>query len=130
MKQTFRKELLSGKTLIGTVVTLPIPQLAEILAHVGFDWIWIDSEHSPLEMGEVQGILQAAGDRCAGVVRVPASDEVYIKKAFDIGAAGIIAPHVDTAKPFLNQGYSIIAVGIDTMIFGYAARDMLAQMRK
>jgi 2-dehydro-3-deoxyglucarate aldolase/4-hydroxy-2-oxoheptanedioate aldolase len=87
MKQTFRKELLSGKTLIGTVVTLPSPQLAEILAHVGFDWLWIDSEHSPLEMGEVQGILQAAGDRCAGVVRVPASDEVYIKKAFDIGAA-------------------------------------------
>ena len=41
MKQTFRKELLSGKTLIGTVVTLPSSQLAEILAHVGFDWLWI-----------------------------------------------------------------------------------------
>jgi len=94
----FRNEVLSGKTLIGTVVTLPCAQTAEILAYAGFDWLWIDAEHSPLEMGEIQGILQATQDRCAGVVRIPSNDEVYIKKALDIGAAGLIAPHVDTAE--------------------------------
>ena len=98
MKQTFRKKLLSGRTLIGTVVTLPCPQIAEILAYAGFDWLWIDAEHSPLQMGEVQGILQAMQDRCAGVVRIPASEEVYIKKSLDIGAAALIAPHVDTVE--------------------------------
>ena len=250
MIQTFRKDLLSGKKLIGTIVTQPSPALAEILANVGFDWLWIDAEHSPMEMGDIQGILQAVENRCACVVRVPVSDEVYIKKALDIGAPGIIAPHVDTveiaervvkwakyppigersigvarahgygfdvagymktandhiavivqiehvngaqdidrildvagvdavligpydlsgslgkpgeiddpevqsyinrvreaclarkkpigiigitvdaAKPFLNQGYSLIAVGIDTMIFGNAALDILTQMKK
>lgn len=96
MKLTFRNELLSGKTLIGTVVTLPCAQTSEILAYAGFDWLWIDGEHSPMGMGEIQGILQATQDRCAGVVRIPSTDEVYIKKALDIGAAGLIAPHVDT----------------------------------
>ena len=98
MNLNFRKELLSGKTMIGTIVTQPIPAMAEILADVGFDWLWIDAEHSPMEMGEVQGILQAAEDRCACVVRVPTSNEVYIKKALDIGAPAIIAPHVDSVE--------------------------------
>lgn len=98
MKQTFRKKLLSSKTLIGTVVTQPNPAMAEILAAVGFDWLWIDAEHSPMEMTDIQGILQAVENRCACVVRVPTSNEVYIKKALDIGAPGIIAPHVDTVE--------------------------------
>ena len=98
MKQTFRKDLLSGKTMIGTIVTQPNPAMAEILADVGFDWLWIDAEHSPMEMGDIQGILQAIEDRCACIVRVPSSDEVYLKKALDIGAPGIIAPHVDSVE--------------------------------
>ena len=98
MKQPFRKELLSGKTLIGTIVTQPNPAMAEILADAGFDWLWIDAEHSPMGMGEVQGILQAVEDQCACVVRIPTSNEVYIKKALDIGAPAIIAPHVDSVE--------------------------------
>ena len=96
MKQTCRNRLLSGKTMIGTVVTLPCPQIAEILALAGFDWLWIDAEHSPMQMGEIQGILQTVEERCACVVRIPAADEVYTKKALDLGAAGLIVPHVDT----------------------------------
>ena len=96
MKLTFRDELLSGKALIGTIVTQPSPQIAEILAEVGFDWLWIDTEHSPMDMGDVQSILQAVENRCGCVVRVPFSSEVYIKKALDVGAPAIIAPHVDT----------------------------------
>ena len=98
MNLSFREELLSGKTLIGTIVTQPNPAMAEILADVGFDWLWIDAEHSPMEMGDIQGILQAVENRCACVVRVPTSNEVYIKKALDIGAPAIIAPHVDSVE--------------------------------
>ncbi len=43
---------------------------------------------------------------------------------------GIIGVTVDAAKPFLDQGYTLIAVGIDTMIFGNAARDLLFQMKR
>ena len=42
---------------------------------------------------------------------------------------GIIGATVDAAKPFLDQGYSLIAGGIDTMIFGHAARDIVTEMK-
>jgi 2-dehydro-3-deoxyglucarate aldolase/4-hydroxy-2-oxoheptanedioate aldolase len=98
MKYSFRKELLGGKKLIGTLVSLPCPQVTEILCDAGFDWLFIDGEHSPLGMGDIQNMLQAAGDRCSCVVRIPANDEVFIKQVLDVGASGIIAPHVNTAE--------------------------------
>ena len=98
MKYSFRKELLGGKKLIGTLVSLPSPSVTEILCDAGFDWLFIDGEHSPLTIGDIQNMLQAAGDRCSCVVRIPANDEVFIKQVLDVGAAGIIAPHVNTAE--------------------------------
>jgi 2-dehydro-3-deoxyglucarate aldolase/4-hydroxy-2-oxoheptanedioate aldolase len=68
------------------------------LAELGFDWLFIDAEHSPLGMREAQVLLQAAGPHCPCLVRVPAGDEVWIKKALDIGAAGVIVPQVHTAE--------------------------------
>jgi 2-keto-3-deoxy-L-rhamnonate aldolase RhmA len=53
------------------------------MAGVGFDWLFIDSEHSPLDAHGAQTILQAAGRSCPCVVRVPAHDEVWIEKALD-----------------------------------------------
>ena len=98
MEFKFRKELLSGKKMIGTLVSLPCPPVVEILCDAGFDWFFIDGEHSPLAIGDIQNLLQAAGDRCPCVVRIPANDEVFIKQVLDVGASGIIAPHVNTAE--------------------------------
>ncbi len=98
MPGNFRSRLASGETLIGTMVTLPTPAVAEILADVGFDWLFIDGEHGPLETSDILAILQAVGDRVACVVRVPAAEEVPIKKVLDLGAAGIIAPQVNTVE--------------------------------
>lgn len=97
MSGNFRSRLANGETLIGTMVTLPTPAVAEILADVGFDWLFIDGEHGPLETSDILAILQAVGDRIVCVVRVPAAEEVPIKKVLDLGAAGIIAPQVNTA---------------------------------
>ena len=98
MKYSFRKELLSGQKMIGTLVSLPSPQVTEMLCDAGFDWLFIDGEHAPLAMGDIQNILQAAGNRCPCVVRIPAHDEVFIKQVLDMGAPGIIVPHVNTAE--------------------------------
>ena len=49
---------MAGETLLGSMVTLPSPAVAEILAEVGFDWLFIDGEHGPLETAEVLAILQ------------------------------------------------------------------------
>ena len=97
MNHQFRSRLLAGELLVGPVVTLPAPEIAEILADVGFDWLFIDAEHSPMGMRDAQALLQAAGPRCPCLVRVPAGEEVWIKKALDIGAAGLIVPQVHTA---------------------------------
>ena len=98
MLGTFRKRLRSGETLLGSMVTLAAPAVAEILADVGFDWLFVDSEHGPLETGDVLGILQAVGDRIACIVRVPGAEEAPIKKVLDLGAEGIIVPQVSTVE--------------------------------
>jgi 2-dehydro-3-deoxyglucarate aldolase len=97
MKSDFRARLRRGERLIGTLVTLPSPEIAEALAAMGFDWLFIDCEHGAFDPLMAQRMLQAVGSRCASVIRVPAADEVWIKKALDIGADGIIVPQIESA---------------------------------
>jgi 2-keto-3-deoxy-L-rhamnonate aldolase RhmA len=98
MVGNFRKRLWARESLIGTMVTLPVPAIAEILADLGFDWLFVDGEHGPLETREILAILQAVGDRAACLVRVPGAEEPPIKKALDLGAEGIIVPQVNTVE--------------------------------
>jgi 2-dehydro-3-deoxyglucarate aldolase len=98
MDHHFRTRLLRGDLLVGTMVTLNSPEVVELLADTGFDWLFVDAEHSPLAILDIQRLVQAAGDRCPCIVRLPEASEVPVKKALDIGAAGIIAPLVNSAK--------------------------------
>lgn len=102
MHKSFRKDLKARKLLLGTMVTLPTAATAEILAGLGFDWLFVDGEHGPLETAEILSILQTVGEKAACLVRVPFADEVHIKKVLDLGAAGIIAPQVNTALHAAN----------------------------
>ena len=98
MNDSFRTRLGNRQQLLGTMVTLSTPATAEILAEVGFDWLFVDGEHGPLETGDILAILQAVSHRVACLVRVPSADEVSIKKVLDLGATGIIVPQVNTAE--------------------------------
>src|SRR5262249_35894282 len=98
MVGNFRSRLWARESLLGTMVTLPVPAVAEILADLGFDWLFVDGEHGPLETRELLAILQAVGDRVACLVRVPGAEESPIKKALDLGAEGIIVPQVNTVE--------------------------------
>jgi 2-keto-3-deoxy-L-rhamnonate aldolase RhmA len=98
MVGTFRQRLWSRETMIGTMVTLPMPAIAEILADLGFDWLFVDGEHGPLETGDILAILRAVGDRVACLVRVPGAEEPPIKRVLDLGAEGIIVPQVNTVE--------------------------------
>ena len=98
MNLSIRARLQQGDTLIGTLITIPAPEVAEIMAEIGYDWLFIDTEHGSFDAQSAQGILQAVDHRCPCVIRVPTNDEVWIKKALDIGAAGIIAPGVNSAE--------------------------------
>ena len=94
----FKAQLAGGELLLGSMVTLPSPAVAEILVQLGYQWLFVDGEHGPLETAEVLAILQAVGNQVPCIVRVPAAAEVPIKKMLDLGAAGIIAPQVNTAQ--------------------------------
>lgn len=97
MLTDFKERLRRGDTFIGAFVCLPCPESAELLAEIGYDWLILDTEHGPYGVLEAQRALQAVGRRCPCVVRVPANDDVWIKKALDIGAAGVLVPLVNTA---------------------------------
>ena len=98
MTTAFRDRFLAGETLFATMLTLPSGAVAEILGDVGFDWIFVDAEHGPIEAAELQLILQTIGRRVPCLVRVPTTDSVAIQRALDLGAAGIIVPQVNSAE--------------------------------
>jgi 2-keto-3-deoxy-L-rhamnonate aldolase RhmA len=97
MTENFRTRLLRGDRLVGTILSLPAPELAEIASQAGLDWLFLDMEHGSLDAADVVRLIQAVREPCAAVVRVPENGEMWIKKALDAGAAGLILPHVNTA---------------------------------
>lgn len=98
MNEAFLHRLRNNDLLLGTIVTLPSPEMAELLSQAGFDWLFIDMEHTSLGVKDVQRILQAVGKEFPCLVRVPTMDEAWIKKVLESGPAGIIVPHVNTPE--------------------------------
>lgn len=96
-QQIFAHRLRDGDTLVGTLVSLASAEVCEMLAHVGYDWLFIDAEHGAFNPQQTQGMLQAAAPTPC-VIRVPEGEAIWIKKALDIGAAGVIVPQVHTAE--------------------------------
>jgi 2-keto-3-deoxy-L-rhamnonate aldolase RhmA len=91
----FRERLARREPLFGVVVSLPSPELAEMLAAAGFDWLFIDMEHGLLDFAAVQRLIQAVAGACPCIVRVPNNEAILVAKALDTGAAGIVVPHVN-----------------------------------
>ncbi|MFN2206422.1 MAG: aldolase/citrate lyase family protein [Candidatus Promineifilaceae bacterium] len=131
MNTGFRKRLLAGDRLIGTMVTLGYPEMGEILAGAGFDWLFLDAEHSPMTAAALQHVMQGSRAEMPCLVRLAAGDQKSIKKALDIGAAGIISPMVNTAEavqPYIEQGYTLIVAGTDALLLGAAAAEIFNQL--
>ena len=93
----FTQRLRQNDLLLGTMLTLPSPELAEMISSCGYDWLFMDGEHGNLSTLDWQRMLQAVAGRSAAIIRVATNSEREIKKMLDIGADGIIAPQVNTA---------------------------------
>ena len=92
------ERLRNGETLIGTFANLGSAVSAEICGSAGFDWILVDLEHGAGTESELPGQLQALGSTPAsGLVRVESHERSRIVRALDAGAAGVMAPRVDSA---------------------------------
>lgn len=102
MSHNFRSKLKQGNPLIAPMVTLSCPETAEILSKVGYDWLFLDAEHSTYSASDLQAIIGRVGHTLPCLVRLAAPEEVLIKKALDLGADGIIAPQVNSAEQAAN----------------------------
>ncbi len=92
------QRLREGQKLVGTLVTLPLPEMAEGLAKAGFDWLWVDLEHAPLSLRDLQSILSTVEGKASALVRIPDNNLVWIKQVLDLGVEGIIVPLVNCAS--------------------------------
>jgi 2-dehydro-3-deoxyglucarate aldolase/4-hydroxy-2-oxoheptanedioate aldolase len=95
--KSFVEMLRKGSSPVGTLVSVESPNVADVLAACGYDWLFVDLEHSALEIADAQRICQVVADRCAVILRVPTNDEVWIKRALDTGCDGVLVPQVNTA---------------------------------
>ena len=97
--ERLRRKLSRGEPVFGAAATLLDPTASEILGYAGFDFVWIDMEHTALSPEHVLShLMGAASARTAGFVRVPWNDPVLVKPILDMGPDGIIFPCIRTAE--------------------------------
>lgn len=95
----FKRDLKRRPPQIGSWLMAASPITAEAMASAGFDWLVIDMEHAPFDMGAVFHCLQAiAGKPASAVVRLPWNDTVMIKRVLDAGAQTLMLPMIQTAQ--------------------------------
>ena len=95
----FKAALKRDERQIGLWSTLGSAMVAELVGHAGFDWLLIDTEHSPNELPAIVAQLQAMQTGTASAVIRPAwNDPVLIKRILDIGVQSLLIPFVETAE--------------------------------
>ena len=94
----FKLALVEGRQQIGLWCSIPGSFTAEALAVTGYDWLLLDTEHSPNEVTDVLAQLQAVAPYdVSPVVRPAANDVVLIKRFLDLGAQTLLIPFIQTA---------------------------------
>jgi 4-hydroxy-2-oxoheptanedioate aldolase len=98
-RNTFKHAIAKGQLQIGLWCSLCSPVATEIVSHSGYDWLLIDTEHSPNDVPDVLSLLQAAQSGTASCVVRPAwNDMVLIKRYLDIGAQTLLLPFVQNPE--------------------------------
>lgn len=94
-----REIIRAGKPSIGTWLQLPSPDVAEIMARAGYDWVAVDMEHGSFGPGMLPDVFRAI--ECGGAApfaRLPEATKVWIKAALEAGAQGLIFPMIESGK--------------------------------
>lgn len=114
-----RERIKKGEKLCGTLVSLSDPAICEIIGNVGFDYIWIDTEHTYMSYKEVLCHLNAARSvSTPAIIRVPQSDLTFTKKILEMGPEGIIFPMMRTAEEVRNAIEMTLYPPLGTRGFG------------
>jgi len=102
-KNSIKEKLSRNELTLGTWITIGNPDVAEIVAWAGFDWMIFDMEHAPLDISLVESMAQAVSSApTPAIVRVPWNDPVYVKRALDLGVSGVMIPYVNDREEALR----------------------------
>ena len=94
-----RTRLAEGSPAFGMSLRSGSPTMAEMLAAMDFDFVFIDMEHTPASVETVVGLMASIEARGGSPwVRVPYFDVHIIGKIAELGAHGIVVPHLDSAE--------------------------------
>lgn len=99
---TVKTKLENGEQVVGGTVSVANTDTYCAMANAGFDFLWIEMQHSPLTYSEVASMIRVCPGPAIPFIRVPDATEGDIQKAVDIGALGIIVPMVDTVEKVEN----------------------------
>jgi len=98
-KNPLKAKLKNGESVLGTFICINSPAIVEIFGYAGFDFVIIDMEHGPFNFETVENMIRAAeASGITPIVRTSSSEETYILRALECGAAGVQVPHVDDAE--------------------------------
>jgi 4-hydroxy-2-oxoheptanedioate aldolase len=95
----FKKQLKAGTPKLGLFVNSHSPTVAEQLAHSGYDWLLIDTQHGPMNYEKLSAMLSGVSSGGAkSMVRVGGyNDRPGIQQALDLGSDGVLVPYINTA---------------------------------
>ena len=95
----FKQQLREGSPKLGLFLNAHSPTLAEQLAHSGYDWLLVDTQHGPMGNEQLSAMLAAiASGGAKSMVRVAGyHDRGGIQQALDLGADGVLVPYINSA---------------------------------
>ena len=95
----FKKQLRTGTTKLGLFLNSHSPTVAEQLAHSGYDWLLVDTQHGPMGNESLSGMLAGiANGGVKSIVRVGGyTDRPGIQQSLDMGADGVLVPYINSA---------------------------------
>src|SRR3989442_4645039 len=96
----FKKQLREGRPKLGLFLNAHSPTVAEQLAHSGYDWLLVDTQHGPMGYESLSGMLAGiANGGAKSLVRVGGyADRPSIQQALDIGADCVVIPYINNAS--------------------------------
>jgi 4-hydroxy-2-oxoheptanedioate aldolase len=96
----FKKQLRAGTPKVGLFLNSHSPTVAEQLAHSGYDWLLVDTQHGPMDHEKLSAMLSGiANGGAQSLVRVGGYDDrPGIQQALDLGANGVLVPYINTAE--------------------------------
>jgi 2-keto-3-deoxy-L-rhamnonate aldolase RhmA len=94
-----KKAIRDGRVLCGMSISTPVPSFLEIVGYSGFDFVYVDTEHSTISLESLSNMIVASElSGLSTLVRVPENEPTIVRKTLEVGAEGVIVPHVNRRR--------------------------------